>query len=70
MKAFIIQQESTRTHYITTDFMDVWNELDKSPDGEPMTITPKEMTVPEYENEVKLIAALNLSIKTPWNGNT
>ena len=46
--------------------MDVWNELDKSKDGEPMTITPKEMTVPEYESEVKMLAALNLTIKSPW----
>lgn len=70
MKTFRIQQEITRTDFITTDFMDVWNALEKSTDGEPLTITPKEMTVPEYEKEVKLIAALNLSIKTPWNGNT
>ena len=61
-----IQHNGTKTDFLTTDFMDVWSEIEKIPDGEVISITKKEMTVPECEQTLKERAALNMSIKTPW----
>jgi hypothetical protein len=54
MKAYIIEQKSSMTKFITSDFMDVWTMVDESEDNEPIIITPREMTVKEFEQEVKL----------------
>jgi len=45
MRAYHIQQPETGTDYYTTDFMDVWTELESS--VIKVTITPIETTVPE-----------------------
>ena len=43
--------------------MDVFNVIEKVTDGTPVKITTKELTVAEYEKEVKLLAVMNLSMK-------
>jgi hypothetical protein len=45
--------------------MDVWNALEEVPDGATVFITVKEMTVPEFTEQVKEIAELNATIKKP-----
>ena len=66
MKTFRIEHPPTQTDYMTTDFMDVWNELEKVPDGEGVTITVQEMTSKEFEDVVRERGILKLSISTPW----
>lgn len=51
MKAYHIQQPETSTDYYTTDFMDVWAELESS--VIKVTITPLETTVAEFNELVK-----------------
>ncbi len=51
MRAYHIQQPETGTDYYTTDFMDVWTELESS--VIKVTITPIETTVPEFNELVK-----------------
>jgi len=69
MKTYRIKHPPTGTDFLTTDFMDVWAELEKIPDGDEISIKTQEMTVPEYEAEIRKLAVLNLTIKTPWNGD-
>jgi len=68
MIAYRIEQESTKTKLITSDILDVFNAIEKVTDGTPVLITTKELSVTEYENEVKLLAVLNISMKTIPNG--
>ena len=51
MKAYLIQQPETKTNYYTTDFMDIWNQLEKS--ELPVIIQPFEVSVAEYHDLVK-----------------
>ncbi len=51
MRAYHIQQPETGTDYYTTDFMDVWTELESS--VIKVTITPIETTVSEFNELVK-----------------
>ncbi len=51
MRAYHIQQPETSTDYYTTDFMDVWTELESS--VIKVTITPIETTVSEFNELVK-----------------
>ena len=51
MRAYHIQQPETGTDYYTTDFMDVWIELESS--VIKVTITPIETTVSEFNELVK-----------------
>ena len=51
MRAYHIQQPETGTDYYTTDFMDVWTELESS--AIKVTITPIETTVSEFNELVK-----------------
>lgn len=46
MRAYRIQQKETKTDYYTTDFMDIWTELENS--VEPVEITPLDVTVAEF----------------------
>jgi len=70
MQTYRIQHPPTKTDFLTTDFMDIWNELEKIPDGDEISIKKEEMTVPEFDTEIKKLAVLNLTIKTPWkNGD-
>ena len=70
MQTYRIQHPPTHTDFLTTDFMDVWAELEKIPDGYEISIKTQEMTVPEFDTEIKKLAVLNLTIKTPWkNGD-
>lgn len=46
--------------------MDVWHELERIGDGESITITKKEMTVKELEDQLKLNSVLNMSIRIPY----
>ena len=66
MKTYRIQHESSKTDFLTTDFTDIWNETDKLPDGDTLTITVQEMTAKEYEETIRERGILNLSIKIPW----
>lgn len=56
MKTYNIQRPEAKTNFLTTDFMDVWNELENTPDAHAVSITVKEMTVAEFNEELKLIA--------------
>lgn len=51
MRAYHIQQPETGTDYYTTDFMDVWTELESS--VIKVAITPIETTVSEFNELVK-----------------
>ncbi len=55
MKTYRIEHKPTKTNFLTTDFMDVWNELEKVPDGDTVAITVKEMTVAEFNEELKTV---------------
>lgn len=46
MRAYRIQQKETKTDYYTTDFMDIWAELESS--VEPVVITPLDVTVTKF----------------------
>lgn len=65
MIAYIIEQATTKKHFITSDLMDVFEAIEKVTDGTPILITTKELTVAEFEKEIKYIQALNMSIKLP-----
>ncbi len=66
MKTYRIQHPATKTDFLTPDFTDVWNETDKLPDGETLSITVQEMTAKEFEDTVRERGILNLSIYNPW----
>ena len=66
MIAYVIEQLSTKTKFITSDILDVWTAIEKVTDGTPVLITTKELSVTEFKEQVELFAVLNLSIKTPW----
>ena len=53
MRAYRIQQSETGIDYYTTDFMDVWNELETTDDQKPVMVTPMETTVAEFHEMVK-----------------
>lgn len=63
MIAYKIEQPSTKTKFMTSDILDVFGVIEKVSDGTPVLITTKELTVAEYEEEVKLLSILNLSMK-------
>jgi len=65
MKAYIIKQESTKTHFITSDIIDVLNMIENVSDHTPILITTKVLTVEEFRSELKLIQALNMSLTPP-----
>lgn len=65
MIAYIIKQESTKTLFVTSDLIDVFDAIGKVTDHTPVLITTKELTVAEFEKEVKYIQALNMTIKNP-----
>lgn len=62
MIAYKIEQASTNTNYITSDLLDVFDKIGTVTDGTPVLITTKELTVAEFENEVKMIAINNQKI--------
>jgi len=51
MRAYHIQQIETKKDYYTTDFMDVWNELEST--VIQVLITPVETTVDEFNKLIK-----------------
>jgi len=51
MRAYHIQQSETGVDYYTTDFMDIWAELESS--VVPVQITPHDVTVAEFHELVK-----------------
>jgi hypothetical protein len=53
MRTYTIQHKATKTNFITTDFMDVWNQFDTLPQGEPLEVIVQEMTVDELNKELK-----------------
>lgn len=53
MKAYHITQSDSGVNFYTTDFMDVWNELETTEDRKPVVITPMETTVAEFHELVK-----------------
>ena len=59
MIAYKIEQNSTCTIYLTSDLLDVFDTVGTVSDGTPVLITTKELTVAEFENEVKMIALTN-----------
>ena len=59
MIAYKIEQQSTKTIYLTSDLLDVFDTIGTVSDGTPVLITTKELTVAEFENEVKIIAVNN-----------
>lgn len=63
MIAYLIEQVSTKTKFITSDILDVFNAVEKVTDGTPVQITTKELSVAEYEDEVRMLAALKMTIK-------
>lgn len=63
MIAYLIEQVSTKTKFITSDILDVFNAVEKVTDGTPVQITTKELSVAEYESEVRMLAALKMTIK-------
>lgn len=65
MVAYIVEQESTKTRFITSDIIDVFNTIEKVTDGSPVLITTKELSVPEFEEKVKFFAVLNISMNPP-----
>lgn len=65
MIAYIIEQMSTKTHFVTSDLLDVFDAIGKVTDHTPILITTKELTVAEFEKELKYIQALNMSITIP-----
>ena len=70
MKTYRIQHEDSKTDVLTTDFMDIWNELENIPDGDILQITKEEMTSAQFEATLKERAFLNLSIRTPWKNGS
>ena len=60
MIAYKIEQITTKTSFMTSDMMDVFEAIEKVTDGTPILITTKELTVLEFEKEVKELQALNL----------
>jgi len=66
MKTYRIEHPPTKTDFMTTDLIDVLNEMEAVPDGETISITIKEMTSKEFEDVARERAILKLSIKTPW----
>lgn len=65
MKAYIIKQESTKTHFITSDIIDVLNMIENVSDHTPILITTKVLTVEEFRSELKLIQVLNMTLTPP-----
>ena len=59
MTAYYIQQNSTNINYLTSDLLDVLETIGTVTDGTPVMISTKELSVTEFENEVKLIAINN-----------
>lgn len=53
MRAYHIQQDDTCVDFYTTDFMDVWNELEIAEPGSKVTITPLDITVLEFNDLIK-----------------
>lgn len=53
MRAYHIQQSDAGIDYYTTDFMDVWNELEATDESKPVVVTPMETTVAEFHEMVK-----------------
>ena len=53
MKAYHITQSDSGVDFYTTDFMDVWNELETTEDRMPVVVTPIETTVAEFHELVK-----------------
>lgn len=66
METYRLEHKDSKTDVLTTDFLDVWNELAKIPDGDTLKITKKEMTRSELEDTLKERGIMNLSINTPW----
>jgi len=62
MIAYKIEQTSTNSIYLTSDLKDVFDTIGKVSDGTPVLITTKELTVSEFENELKMIAINNQTI--------
>jgi hypothetical protein len=62
MIAYKIEQTSTNSIYLTSDLLDVFNTIGIVSDGTPVLITTKELTVAEFENELKMIAINNQTI--------
>ena len=59
MIAYKIEQASTNTIYLTSDLLDVFDTIGTVSDGTPVLITTQELTVTEFENELKMIAINN-----------
>lgn len=53
MRAYQIQQSENDIDYYTTDFMDVWNELESTEEGKQVVITSLDVTVAEFHELVK-----------------
>jgi len=51
MKAYHIIQPESKTDYYTTDFIDIWNQLEKT--ELPVVIELLEMSVAEFHDLVK-----------------
>ncbi len=51
MRAYRIQQPESKTDYYTTDFMDIWTELESS--VVTVQITPLDVTVAEFHELIK-----------------
>lgn len=64
MKAYIVKQEGTGTHFITVDIIDILNIIEL-PSDSPVTIHTKELTKEELVLELEYIRALNMSITIP-----
>lgn len=51
---------------LSTDLIDVLNEIENAPDKTKVEIEVREMTAQEFQNTVDLNNVLNMSIRIPW----
>ena len=67
MITYRVQQKKTETDFLTTDLIDILNELDAIEDGATISITKEEMTMQQFQDKLTLGHITKMTIKTPWN---
>lgn len=61
MRTYTVTTKDSK--FIFTDFMDLWDELERTGDNNSITVQVREMTVPEFNMIVKELATTNTLLK-------
>lgn len=70
MITYRVQQAKTETDFLTTDLIDVLNELEALEDGATISITKEEMTMQQFQEKLTLGHITKMTIKTPWKNGS